>query len=82
MSAAAMFCEQHPDVRPCSREDLEDLLADPTYFQAIFHSLTRVKNLHRAQAELGMANESIASRLSFCKFGSMVAYCRYSQRTI
>ena len=81
MSAAAMFCEQHPDVRPCSREDLEDLLADPIYFQGIFHSLTRVKNLYRAQAELGMANESIASRLP-CKFGSMVAYCRHSQRTI
>lgn len=46
---------------PHRREDLEDLLADPVYFQAIFHSLDRVKALYQAQAELGMANESIAS---------------------
>lgn len=44
-----------------SREDLEDLLTDPLYFQAIFHSSDRVKALYRAQAELGMANESIAN---------------------
>jgi len=42
------------------REDIEDLLTDPTYFQAIFHSLPQVKALYEAQAELGMANESIA----------------------
>ena len=45
----------------CRREDLEDMLADPAYFQAVFHSLPRVKALFQAQAELGMANESIAS---------------------
>lgn len=44
----------------CRREDLEDLLADQTYFQAVFHSLEQVKALYQAQAELGMANESIA----------------------
>jgi len=49
-----------PELSHLSRGDLEDLLADPIYFQATFHSLTRVKNLYRAQAELGMANESIA----------------------
>lgn len=49
-----------PILRP-SREDLEDLLADPVYFQAIFHSLQRVKDLYQAQAELGLANETIAS---------------------
>ena len=42
------------------REDLEDLLVDPAYFQAIFHSLEQVKALYQAQAELGMANEAIA----------------------
>lgn len=42
------------------REDLEDLLTDPVYFQAVFHSLPRVKAMFQAQAELGMANESIA----------------------
>jgi len=43
------------------REELEDILADPAYFQAIFHSLTRVRSLFQAQAELGLANESIAN---------------------
>ena len=45
------------------REDLEDILADPAYFQAIFHSLPSVRSLFQAQAELGSANESIASTL-------------------
>ena len=45
-----------------SREDLEDLLNDPTYFQTVFHSLRQVKELYNGQAELGMANEAIASR--------------------
>jgi ESCRT-I complex subunit VPS37 len=43
------------------REDLEDMISDPLYFQAIFHSLEGVKDLYRSQAELGMANEAIAS---------------------
>ena len=43
------------------REDLEDLLADPQYFQAVFHTLPQVKLLYQGQAELGSANESIAS---------------------
>jgi len=47
------------------REDLEDLLADPAYFQAIFHSLDRVKELYKSQAELGLANETIARELLF-----------------
>ena len=47
----------------CRREDLEDMLSDPVYFQAVFHSLSRVKAVYQAQAELGMANESIASAL-------------------
>jgi hypothetical protein len=42
------------------REDLEDILNDPAYFQSIFHSLPQVKELYQAQAELGMANEAIA----------------------
>jgi ESCRT-I complex subunit VPS37 len=36
------------------------MLADPAYFQSVFHSLPRVKALFQAQTELGMANESIA----------------------
>ncbi|KAI0802096.1 hypothetical protein BC629DRAFT_1581324 [Irpex lacteus] len=49
-----------PELSHLSREDLEDLLADPTYFQATFHSLNSVKALYQSQAELGLANESIA----------------------
>lgn len=47
------------------REDLEDVLADPAYFQAIFHTLSKVKELYQSQAELGLANETIASESSF-----------------
>lgn len=46
------------------REDLEDMLADPAYFQAIFHTLSRVNELYKGQAELGRANETIASALT------------------
>ena len=46
------------------REDLEDMLADPAYFQAIFHSLSNVKELYQNQTELGLANETIASELA------------------
>ena len=42
------------------REDLEELLVDPAYFQAVFHSLEQVKALYRAQGEVGAANEAIA----------------------
>ncbi|KAG5353202.1 hypothetical protein C0989_009383 [Termitomyces sp. Mn162] len=50
-----------PELAHLLREDLEDLLTDPQYLQAVFHSLDRVKTLYQAHAELGMANESIAS---------------------
>lgn len=46
----------------CRREDLEDMLSDPVYFQAVFHSLQQVGDLYNTQSELGMANEAIASR--------------------
>ncbi|KAK0221859.1 hypothetical protein IW262DRAFT_1460135 [Armillaria fumosa] len=49
-----------PELAHLAREDLEDLLSDHTYFQAVFHSLPRVKAMFQAQAELGMANEAIA----------------------
>ncbi|KAI8986217.1 hypothetical protein BD414DRAFT_515253 [Trametes punicea] len=51
-----------PELAHLSREDLEDLLADPAYFQAIFHTLPQVRQLYQGQAELGSANESIARR--------------------
>jgi len=59
MSVTPLLAE-FPELAHLSREDLEDLLTDPAYFQAIFHSLPRVKAMYQAQAELGMANESIA----------------------
>ena len=46
------------------RDDLEDILADSAYFQAIFHTLSKVKELYQSQAELGLANEAIASALA------------------
>ncbi|KAJ3747137.1 hypothetical protein DFH05DRAFT_1457571 [Lentinula detonsa] len=49
-----------PELAYLSRQDLEDLLNDTNYFQAVFHSLPRVKAMYDAQAELGNANESIA----------------------
>ncbi|KAJ3773815.1 hypothetical protein FB446DRAFT_731487 [Lentinula raphanica] len=49
-----------PELAHLSRQDLEDLLSDTNYFQAVFHSLPRVKAIYDAQAELGNANESIA----------------------
>ncbi|TFY63966.1 hypothetical protein EVG20_g6110 [Dentipellis fragilis] len=52
---------EFPELSHLSREDLEDLLADPQYFQAIFHTLRNVKELYQGQAELGLANESIAN---------------------
>ena len=41
------------------------MLADPQYFQAIFHTLNQVKQLHQAQADLGLANEAIARKHIF-----------------
>ncbi|KAJ3830700.1 hypothetical protein F5878DRAFT_651751 [Lentinula raphanica] len=49
-----------PELAHLSRQDLEDLLSGTNYFQAVFHSLPRVKAIYDAQAELGNANESIA----------------------
>lgn len=51
---------EFPELVHLSREELEDLLNDPVYFQAIFHSLDRVKALYQSQSELGLANEAIA----------------------
>lgn len=51
---------EFPELAHLSREELEDLLNDPVYFQAIFHSLDRVKALYQSQSELGLANEAIA----------------------
>lgn len=47
------------------RDDLQELLTDPVYFQAILRGLPRVKAMFQAQAELGMANEAIASAYYF-----------------
>ncbi|TFK52593.1 hypothetical protein OE88DRAFT_1734565 [Heliocybe sulcata] len=57
---ATPLLAEFPELSHLSREDLEDLLTDPLYFQALFYSLPRVKALYQAQAELGSANETIA----------------------
>lgn len=54
--------QDFPELSHLPREDLEDMLADPMYFQAVFYSLPRVKALYQAQRELGMANESLANK--------------------
>lgn len=55
---------------PASRQDLEDLLNEPEYFQATFYSLPRVKQILQSQVELGRANEAIASM-----FRILIAIC-------
>jgi len=57
---ASSLLRDFPELTDYSREDLEDLLADPVFFQATFHSLRQVKALMEAQTELGKANETIA----------------------
>ncbi|KAH8104697.1 hypothetical protein BXZ70DRAFT_610253 [Cristinia sonorae] len=57
---ATQLLTDFPELSHLSREDLEDLLVDPQYFQAVFHTLNQVKAMYQAQAELGLANETIA----------------------
>ncbi|PPR00434.1 hypothetical protein CVT24_004495 [Panaeolus cyanescens] len=57
---ATQLLQEFPELSNLSREDLEDLLSDPVYFQAVFHSLSNVKEMYKSQAELGMANQAIA----------------------
>ena len=64
------------------REDLEDMLADPAYFQAIFYSLPKVKELYKGQAELGRANGTIASALTPSTFGSYPSYMRTPEQNL
>lgn len=45
------------------REDLEDLLADPQYYDAILNNLPRIKSMNQAQQELANANQSIARKV-------------------
>lgn len=52
------------------------MLADPAYFQAIFHTLSKVKELYKGQAELGRANETIASALTLSTFGSYPSHTK------
>ena len=63
-------CFHYSQHRMSRREDLEDMLADPSYFQAIFHTLPRVKELYQNQAELGLANETIASESALSAMAS------------
>ncbi|KIY53515.1 hypothetical protein FISHEDRAFT_33203 [Fistulina hepatica ATCC 64428] len=60
ISLSTPFTRDFPELSHLTRDELQDLLNDPVYFQAIFYSLPRVKAMYEAQNELGMANESIA----------------------
>ena len=64
------------------REDLEDMLADPAYFQAIFHSLSKVKGLYNGREELGRANGTIASALTTSTFGSYPSLTRTPEQNL
>jgi len=58
-TGSALF-EDYPELSHLSRDDLQDLLHDQQYFQAVFHSLEHVKAIYRGQDEIVMANEVIA----------------------
>ncbi|KAI9451393.1 hypothetical protein F5148DRAFT_1239653 [Russula earlei] len=62
MSIQTALTTEFPELSKLTRDDLEDLLTDPAYFQAIFHTLPKVKELYQSQAELGLANETIANQ--------------------
>lgn len=59
---STQLMQDFPELANLSREDLESLLSDPAYFQAIFHTLGHTKAMLASQSELGMANEAIAKR--------------------
>ena len=58
------------------------MLADPAYFQAIFHSLSKIKELYKSQSELGRANETIASALTSSTFGSYPSHAKTSDQSL
>jgi hypothetical protein len=49
------------------------MLVDPNYFQAVLHSLEKVKAMYQSQTELSMANEVIAR---MCLVSSSLALAR------
>jgi len=51
-----------PELSQLSRDDLEDLLNDPSYYDAILHTLPRVQQMNLAQNEIANANEAIAKK--------------------
>jgi len=57
---ASSLLQNFPELSHLTREDLEDMLSDPVYFQAVFHSLQQVKDLYKSQTDLGKANEATA----------------------
>ncbi|KAL5482418.1 hypothetical protein ACEPAI_9012 [Sanghuangporus weigelae] len=60
MSFNSPLLAEFPELSKYSREDLEDMLNDPQYFQAVFHSLPQVQVMFQAQTDLGMANQELA----------------------
>ncbi|EJC98514.1 uncharacterized protein FOMMEDRAFT_171117 [Fomitiporia mediterranea MF3/22] len=60
MSFDSPLFAEFPELSKYPREDLEDMLNDPQYFQAVFHSLPQVQAMFQAQIDLGMANQELA----------------------
>ncbi|KAI6041406.1 hypothetical protein EDC04DRAFT_2669367 [Pisolithus marmoratus] len=58
--ATTPLLQEFPELSRLSRDDLQDLLDDPGYFQCIFHSLPPVEQLYQSLSELSTANEAIA----------------------
>ncbi|KAH9991277.1 hypothetical protein BJV77DRAFT_1008681 [Russula vinacea] len=76
MSIQTSLTAEFPELSHLTREDLEDMLAEPAYFQAIFHTLSKVKELYQSQAELGIANVTVANQNLALQDG----YTNYVQR--
>lgn len=49
-----------PELARLSREDLEDMLADPEYFQAILHTLPRARALMDEESAMSVEVEGLA----------------------
>lgn len=51
-----------PTVSALSKEDLQDLLSDEAYFNAVFEGLPQVRRMREAQAEVIASNEALAGK--------------------
>ena len=57
------------------------MLADRAYFQAMFHTLSKVKELYQSPAELGLRNEPIAGALTIKYYLWFISHSRDDNRS-